>query len=377
MTAPPRTLLAINSGSSTLKFAAFLATDELLRIASGTGPSAAGSAALSLEWLSQQVPLQDVSAIGHRVVLSARRPPAERVTTELIEVLREAASRDPDHLPAQLGLIEAMADRFPALPQIACYDSTFHDTMPRVARVLPIPRRFDAAGIQRFGFHGLSCAFLMEELSRIAGPEVANGRVILAHLGGGASITAVRHGSSLDTSMGFTPAGGLMMGTRTGDIDPGLALAMMKHDGLTPEAFDRLINAESGLLGVSGTTSDMRTLTARQSHDAHAAEAIHLFCYQARKWIGAYAAVLGGLDTIVFTGGIGENVPEIRDRICANLAFLGIEIDPARNTDSAPVISSTSSVATVRVIRTDEELIIARAVWNHGKSERHGDSSGE
>ena len=227
---------------------------------------------------------------------------------------------------------------------------------------MPIPRRFDAAGIERYGFHGLSYAYLMEELARVAGAAAARGRVILAHLGNGASLAAVRDGASIDTSMGFTPAAGLPMGTRTGDLDPGVAWYMMRSENLTPEQFNHVVNHESGLLGVSETSSDMRDLTERQAGDVRAAEAVDLFCYQTRKWIGAFAAALGGLETLVFAGGIGENAGDVRARICTGLEFLGIQLEPAANAASSPVISTASSRTTVRVIRTDEELMIARAV---------------
>ena len=363
-------LLAINAGSSSLKFAVVRADRGLARLAAGTAAGGAGSAAASLDRLQQQLDFQAVAAVGHRVVLSARRPAVERVTAGLLDLLRRAAVRDPDHLPAQLELIEEIAVRFPSVPQIACYDSAFHDTMPRIARLLPIPRRFDAAGIERFGFHGLSCAFLVEELARVAGADAANGRVILAHLGGGASLTAVHRGRSVDTTMGYTPAGGLVMGTRPGDLDPGLTLALMQREALTPEGFDRLINHECGLRGISETTGDMRELIAHEGADLRAAEAIELFCYQVRKAIGSFAAVLGGVETIVFAGGIGEHVPEVRERACRNLGFLGIEIDPVRNAANAAVISSVASRATVRVIPTDEEAMIAKAVWQEVKGGR-------
>jgi acetate kinase len=202
----------------------------------------------------------------------------------------------------------------------------------------------------------------MEELARVAGERTAQGRVILAHLGSGASLAAVRGGQSVDTSMGFTPCGGVPMGTRPGDLDPGVAWYIMQTEKLTPQQFNHLVNRESGMLGVSETSSDMRDLMARQAGDVRAAEAVELFCYQTRKWIGAFAAALGGLDTLVFAGGIGENAAEVRARICSGLGFLGIELDPARNVAGAAVISAEASAATVRVIRTDEELMIARAV---------------
>jgi acetate kinase len=217
-------------------------------------------------------------------------------------------------------------------------------------------------GIQRYGFHGLSYAYLMKELGNVAGTKVAQGRVILAHLGNGASLAAVRDGWSIDTSMGFTPAGGLIMGTRSGDLDPGVAWYMMQAEHLTPQQFNHLINHESGLLGVSETSSDMRDLLAHESEDVRAAEAVALFCYQVKKWIGAFAAALGGVNTLVFAGGIGENAPLVRARICDGLGFLGIEIDEKRNAANAHVISAETSRVTVRVMHTDEELMIAKTV---------------
>ena len=286
----------------------------------------------------------------------------ELVTQELLDELHRISPFDPDHLPGEIELIEAFRQRHPKLPQVACFDTAFHRTMPRVAKLLPIPRRFDAAGIERYGFHGLSYAYLMEELARVAGAKAAKGRVILAHLGNGASLAAVRDGKSLDTSMGFTPAAGLPMGTRPGDLDPGVAWYMMRSENLTPEQFNHIINHESGLLGVSETSSDMRDLIERQKTDVRAAEAVELFCYQTRKWIGSFAAVLGGVETLVFAGGIGENAAEVRARVCSGLQFLGIELDEARNVANAPVISAAASRVAVRVIRTDEELMIARSV---------------
>ena len=234
--------------------------------------------------------------------------------------------------------------------------------MPAVAKLLPIPRRFDALGIRRYGFHGLSYSFLMQELARVAGAEASLGRVILAHLGNGASLAAVRDGKSIDTSMGFTPASGLPMGTRSGDLDPGVAWYLMDAGKLTPAEFSHLVNHESGLIGISETSSDMRDLLQRQTSDPRAALAVELFCYQTRKWIGAFAAVLGGCDTLVFSGGIGENAGEVRTRVCHGLEFLGIELDRARNAVNSPLISSDASRVAVRVISTDEETMIAREV---------------
>jgi acetate kinase len=233
--------------------------------------------------------------------------------------------------------------------------------MPQVARLLPIPRRYAAKGVERYGFHGLSYAYLMEELVRLD-PAAAGGRVVLAHLGNGASLAAVRDGKSIDTSMGFTPASGLVMSTRTGDLDPGLVYYLARTERMTPARFQRMVNHESGLLGVSGTSSDVRDLLVREARDVRANEAVALFCYQAKKWIGSFAAALGGIDTLVFAGGIGENSPEIRERICDGLGFLGITLHPRRNAKSAPLISQNIARVKVRVIRTDEELMIARSV---------------
>jgi acetate kinase len=296
------------------------------------------------------------------VVHGMKHTEPEIVTKKLLDELHRISPYDPDHLPREIELIEAFRERHPKLPQVACFDTAFHQTMPRVAKLLPIPRRFDAKGIQRYGFHGLSYAYLMEELARLSDPAAKKGRVILAHLGNGASLAAVRDGKSIDTSMGFTPTAGLVMSTRSGDLDPGLAPYLARTEQMTTGQFYKMVNHESGLLGVSETSSDMRDLLEHEKKDVRAAEAVALFCYQAKKWIGAYAAALGGLDTLVFAGGIGENAPIVRARICEGLDFLGIDLDKTRNAKTTAVISKNSSCVTVRVIRTDEELMIARSV---------------
>jgi acetate kinase len=275
--------------------------------------------------------------------------------------LRRIMPYDPDHLRREVGMIEAFVRRYPTLPQVACFDTAFHRTMPRVAKLLPIPRRYVAKGIERYGFHGLSYAYLMEELGRLD-PAAATGRVILAHLGNGASLAAVHQGASIDTSMGFTPASGLVMSTRTGDVDPGLPYYLARTERMSAAQFQRMVTHDSGLRGVSGTSSDVRDLLARENRDRRAADALALFCYQAKKWVGAFSAVLGGVDTLVFAGGIGENAPLIRERICEGLAFLGIALDHERNMQAAAVISLDTSRVTVRVIRTDEDLMIATSV---------------
>ena len=391
--AAKETVLAINGGSSSIKFALYgtpSGEDEPLerslsgnldRIGQhgssltfheGTGnpqtvsgvviPANKSTGDFLLDWFEGHTNFASICAVGHRVVHGMRHSAPELVTLELLDELRRITPFDPDHLPLEIELIEAFRKRHPKLPQVACFDTAFHQTMPRVARILPIPRRFDALGIQRYGFHGLSYAYLMEELARVSGAKEERGRVILAHLGSGASLAAVHEGKSIDTSMGFTAAGGLPMGTRPGDLDPGIASYMMSTGALTPTQFNHLIHHQSGLLGISETSSDMRDLMRSQASDIRAAEAVEMFCYQTRKWIGAFAAALGGMDTLVFSGGIGENAAEVRTRICSELKFLGIDLDDARNQVNGAVISRDASRVTVRVIRTDEEQMIARHV---------------
>jgi len=382
-------LLTINGGSSSLKFGVFRAAESPARLLGGRferiglpgssltvsdplraaaerhavdAPDHAACVPVLLGLLKERG-LDAIRAIGHRVVHGGPRYAAPaRVSAEMLDELRRLAAFDPEHLPAEIGLIEAFAARDPRLPQVACFDTAFHHAMPRVAKLLPIPRRYDARGVQRYGFHGLSYAFLMKELARLRGAAGARGRVILAHLGNGASLAAVRDGKPVDTSMAFTPTAGLPMSTRSGDLDPGLVAYLARAEGMTPERFHRMVNAESGLLGVSETSPDVRDLLAREGNDVRAAEALGLFCYQVKKWIGAFAAALGGLETLVFAGGIGENAPAIRARVCEGLGFLGIALDAARNAANETVISAEGGGVTVCVVRTDEELEIADGV---------------
>jgi acetate kinase len=382
-------VLTINGGSSSIKFALYHIGDplELIQYGSvdriglpGTNLTFSDSTGIQkgnlilkssdtmsasnflIDWLGEQNGFSAIRAIGHRVVHGMHHTQPELITNELLDELHRITPYDPDHLPDEIELIEAFRRRHPKLPQVACFDTAFHCSMPRVAKLLPIPRRFDAKGVQRYGFHGLSYTYLMEELSNVEGTNAANGRVILAHLGSGASLAAVREGKSIDTSMGFTPAGGLTMGTRPGDLDPGVAWYLMRSENLTPIEFSNLINHDSGLLGISETSSDMQDLLAKETTDVRATEAVALFCYQAKKWIGAFTAALGGLDTMVFSGGIGENSPAVRSRICEGLGFLGIELEEKRNKVNAPVISKDNGKVAVRVIHTDEELMIAKIV---------------
>jgi acetate kinase len=381
-------VLAINGGSSSIKFALYQ-SKPLKRLLSGkidrigldgttlTYHDLAGNSQKSrklaasdhpaaakylVDWLEKQDGFAAVQGIGHRVVHGMKHTEPELITPDLLDELRRLRPYDPDHLPHEIALIEAFPKRHPKLPQVACFDTAFHQTMPRVAKLLPIPRRYDAKGIQRYGFHGLSYAYLMEELKRLGDPAATKGRVILAHLGNGASLAAVRDGKSIDTSMGFTPTAGLVMSTRSGDLDPGLVPYLSRTEQMTTKQFYEMVNHKSGLLGISETSSDMRDLIAREKPDPRAEEAVALFCYQAKKWIGSFAAALGGLDTVVFAGGIGENMPIIRARICQDLGFLGIKLNKARNAKNAARISTGSGPVTVRVIRTDEELMIARSV---------------
>jgi acetate kinase len=312
-----------------------------------------------IEWLEKQTDIETLEAIGHRVVHGMQRTRPELVTDELLAELRQIIPCDPQHMPGEIELIEAFRRHYPNKLQIVCFDTAFHRTLPRVAKLLPLPRRFDAQGVQRYGFHGISYTYLMEELVHKGDSAAKTGRVILAHLGNGASLAAVRDGKSIDTSMGFTPMAGLPMGNRSGDLDPGLADYLARTENMTTSQFSEMVSSQSGLLGISETSSDMRDLLEIEEQDVRAAEAIALFCYQVKKWIGSFAAALGGLDTLVFTGGVGENAPLIRWRICEELSFLGIELDESSNAETSQIISTDSSRVRVRVIHTDEEQMIA------------------
>jgi acetate kinase len=383
-------ILTINGGSSSIKFAQFEAGDALCRILEGeidrigapeaglrvtgldpmdtfsrpvTAPDPTAAVGILMDWIEARGGPDALTAVGHRVVHGGPNySEPQRITAEMLAELHRLSPLDPAHLPGEILLAEAFHRRIPDLPQVACFDTAFHHDLPRVAQQLPIPRRYEAQGVRRYGFHGLSYAFLMGELARVAGTQAARGRVILAHLGNGASLAAVRDGKSVDTSMGFTPTAGVPMSTRSGDLDPGLAWYLARTEKMNAQQFNEMVNSQSGLLGVSETSSDMHDLLERESQDVRAAEAVALFCYQIRKWIGAFAAALGGLDTLVFAGGIGENAPAVRARICDGLAFLGVEIEEKRNVTNAGVISTETSRVAVRVMHTDEEVVIARSV---------------
>ncbi len=316
-----------------------------------------------IEWLQQHLGNDNLDAVGHRIVHGGERfVDSQPVTAAMVAELKRLSPLDPAHLPGEIALLEAFAARFPGLPQVACFDTAFHRDLPRVAKILPVPRQYEARGVRRYGFHGLSYAYLLEELGRVAGAEAAHGRVVLAHLGAGASMAAVRDGRSIDTTMAMTPTAGLVMATRTGDLDPGVLIYLMRSEGLSVDQIDDLVNRRSGMLGISETSADMRDLLAHAPDDSRASEAVNVFCYQARKWIGAMAAALGGLDTLVFSAGIGAHSPEVRAKICDQLEYLGVRLDAARNAAGEAVISHDASAATVRVIQTDEEAFIAREV---------------
>ena len=379
-------ILTINGGSSSIRFAVFetgarntrLIDAKVERIGTTDAKMTAGRVGQApstlkieatpesavgalVEWLHQQGSDGELQGIGHRVVHGMQHMDPERVTAPLIEELKRLEPYDPEHLPREIQLIENLQRHYAQVPQAVCFDTLFHRGMPRVARQLAIPRKFFNRGVQRYGFHGLSYTFLMAELERLGDPAARRGRVILAHLGGGASMAAVLDGSSIDTSMAFTPTAGLVMGTRSGDLDPGLMSYLQRSDSLSAQQFQTMVNHESGLLGLSEISADVRDLLERENHDARAGEALDVFCYQAKKWIGSFSAALGGLDTLVFAGGIGENSAAVRERVCAGLQYLGVQVDARRNERHEAVISADGASVIVRVIRTDEESVIAES----------------
>ncbi len=381
-----RVILSLNAGSSSLKFA-------LYRISAGSEALCARGAVEGIGqdqgrlWLSgaEQQALDDTrqpfadhessikaafdalerlqlappGAVGHRLVQGGPDHTApERVGPALVDELRQIVPFAPLHLPAEINAIEAVAGRYPGLPQVACFDTAFHRQMPEIAQRFALPRELWDEGVRRYGFHGISYEYVLRRLGASAA-----GRVIIAHLGNGASMVAIRDGRPLDTTMGFTPTGGLMMSTRSGDLDPGVMLYLLSEKRLSAAALGAVVNERSGLFGVSATSSDMKTLLERSATDQRAAEAVEMFCYHARKHLGALVAVLGGLDTLVFTGGIGERAAAVREAVCAGLDHLGIRIEPVRNRRHADTISTDESRCAVRVIPTDEDLMIARHTW--------------
>lgn len=383
-------VLTINAGSSSIKFALY-EMDHPLQKFSGKidrialkdteltikesnsneetkkkiNASDFHTATLSLiDWIEQQQWFQQVKVIGHRIVHGMKHTKGEIVTDDLLKELNSISDYAPDHLPGEIEIIQLLKKKHPCLIQVACFDTAFHTTIPAVAKTFAIPKNYYDEGIQRYGFHGISYSYLMEELKK-HNKAAAKGRIILAHLGNGASLAAVKDGKCIDTSMGFTPAGGIVMSTRSGDLDPGVA-GYLTQKGMNPKTFNDLINHKSGLLGISGISSDMQELLqlekpvrAAVGDDEDAALAIDIFCYQIKKYIGAYTAALGGLDILVFSGGIGENAAIIRSRICEGLNYLGIQLNEGKNNKNEWRISTDESAGKVYVIPTNEELMIA------------------
>lgn len=393
---PPYHILALNSGSSSLKFAQYEfgspeespgerpdggltvrgeaegigAQDGRVWLRDGAGnsitdqqtsipdhPSALRIVLDRLKGGNYAAP----SAIGHRVVNGGPRYRSpQKITPQLLGDLRGLIPLAPLHLPAEIKIVEAVSSEDPRIPQVACFDTAFHRGLPELAQRFPLPRKLFDQGIRRYGFHGLSYEYCLQEL----GPAAKQRRLIIAHLGNGASLAAIQDGAPMDTSMGLTPTGGVVMGTRSGDLDPSILIYLLREKGYNTAALERLVDSESGLLGVSELSSDMKTLLARRASDARAGEAVAIFCRSVRKQIGAFAAVLGGVDLLVFTGGIGERAAEVRHEICSDLGHLGIIIDNARNGAAESVISSAGSACEVRVMATNEELMIARHTRN-------------
>jgi acetate kinase len=346
-------ILALNVGSSSLKYAVFAGDAAVVR-GSVDDVTDHRSAVLGvLDVLGQHAARP--AAVGHRLVHGgAEHSAPARVDPALLEALTRLVPLSPLHLPAELAAIDAVSQQLGELPQVVCFDTAFHATLPMVARRYALPTALFEAGVRRYGFHGLSYASITGAL-----PAERLRRAVIAHLGNGASMAAIRDGRSVETTMGFSPAGGLVMGTRAGDLDPGLLVYLLDH-GYDARRLDHLINHEAGLRALSETTADMRSLLAQRATDPRAALAIDAFCYHARKAIGALAAVLGGVETLVFTGGIGEHAAPVRAEICRGLAHLGIELDEPCNAANAPIISASAGSCEVRVMHTDEEREIAR-----------------
>lgn len=375
-------LLTVNAGSSSIKLAVFAVDDTVCKVLEaavenigqgsvqlitpdGVQPANADNhaeaARLLAAWLSARIEVTSIAAVGHRIVHGG--PEYYTSVTATDEVLAAVATLvpfDPEHLPMELELVSIFRDTFPEATPVLCFDTAFHHDLPVRSQMLPVPRHLAAKGLRRYGFHGLSYAYILEELRRVEGEAAANGRVIIAHLGSGASLAALHHGKPIDTTMSLTPTSGVPMSTRSGDLDPGVALYLAKTEGYDTERFSHMVNFESGLLGVSETTADMKRLLEIEAEDPRAKDAVDVFCYQIKKSIGSFTAALGGLDTLVFTGAIGERAPKIRARICEDLEFLGISLDAARNQEGARLISVDGSRVGVHVIHTDEAMTIAR-----------------
>jgi acetate kinase len=351
-------VLCLNSGSSSLKWAVYRVGAQELRLSHGAVEAAAGEQAAALRQLFADLERQGIDrprAVGHRIVHGGADYAApEIVDDKLLDGLRRLIPLAPLHLPGEIAMVEAVGKMFADVAQVACFDTAFHRRMPELAQRLPLPRRLWDEGVRRYGFHGLSYEYVVWKL----GADLP-GRTIIAHLGNGASLVALRGGRPVDTTMGLTPLGGLVMGTRSGDLDPGVLLHLLTEKGYDAERLAALLNDESGMRGVSELTSDMKTLLGARESDRRAAEAVEMFCMSVRKHVGAFASVLGGLDGLVFTGAIGERAAAVRWEICSGLEYLGIRLDASRNDAGADRIG-VAGACDVRVIATNEELMIAR-----------------
>ena len=377
-------ILVVNGGSSSIKFALYSMDENPNKIFSGQikriglsepaftvinskqekneliihATNFKEAAEVLIEWLKKQKAFEQMKCIGHRFVHGLKYRQATIIDEDLLKQVDGISDYDPDHLPAEIEIVRIFKKYFPSLMQVACFDTAFHTTIPLVAKTFAIPKSYYEEGVQRYGFHGISYSYLMQELRKQNEAE-AKGKIILAHLGNGASLAAVIDGKCIDTSMGFTPAGGIVMSTRSGDLDPGVTWYLIQK-GVDSKAFNNLINHQSGLLGISGISSDMQDLLHHEKENKDAALAIDIFCYQIKKYIGAYTAVLGGLDALVFSGGIGENAPAIRSRICNDFGYLNIHLNEDKNNKNQWQISNEESNVKVFVIPTNEELMIAK-----------------
>jgi len=368
-------LLTVNAGSSSLKVSVFDSQDPQTARASlyiedigTTGESSTAAIDHVQRWLADEVSINgdEIEAIGHRIVHGGERyTSASPITPELLSYLANITPLAPNHMPGVLAVTKIFLTTYPRARQIACFDTTFFHEVPKVAKTLPIPLSLQKdAGIRRYGFHGLSYESILASFKTNEGDVALHGRVIMAHLGNGASLAACKDGRPVDMSMGFTPVSGIMMSTRSGDIEPGVLTYLETEKGMTPMEISDLVTNKSGLLGVSETTADMHTLLGLQDENPKAKLAIELFCYQIKKTIGAYAAALGGVDSIIFSGGIGERSAEIRARICSGLEFMGVVIDDERNSLAARLISGDGSTVGVHVIPAHEDNSIATQTIN-------------
>lgn len=391
-------IVTLNAGSSSIKLAIFtLHTDNVNRASEVTieniGQASAAlvtdggskpvavkdhldASNIIIDWLTGQLESMAIIAVGHRIVHGGPQYyVTETATDEVLAGLQKLAVFNPEHLPTELALVRIFQRALPKAQHVLCFDTAFHHNLPAHSRLLPLPRHLEAKGVRRYGFHGLSYKFILEELRRVEGETAAHGNVVIAHLGSGASLVALQNGTSIDTTMSMTPVSGIPMSTRSGDLDPGLIRYLTRTQRYDTERLHHMVNFESGLLGISETTADMKKLLEIESGDPRAKEAVDIFCYNVTKAIGSFAAALGGLHTLVFTGGIGENAPKIRARVCAKLEFLGIILNDARNQEGARLISADGGLVGVHVIHTDEAVTIARETYNLLHKKIEGDNA--